>query len=213
MIKGQTVFVVGADQAVSNMFSEFGWYFATSIEDAALVVFTGGADVTPSLYGQHQYNKTSNNLRRDLREMLVFSTALKEKVPMVGICRGGQFLNVMCGGSLWQDVDGHLGSHEAIDTGTGEVIPVSSTHHQMMISNSRGKPVNVLLTALKSTRKTKCKKLTQEKGDITLFNIKPDIEALFYPNEKVLCFQPHPEYPGFAPCTTLFFDYVNKYLV
>jgi len=52
---------------------------------------------------------------------------------MVGICRGSQFLTVMSGGRLFQDVSGHaiMGTH-LIKFKDGSSLGITSTHHQMM---------------------------------------------------------------------------------
>jgi len=66
------------------------------------VVFTGGADVSPFMYGEKKLSVTCNDEHRDEQEKLFFERYTK--VPKVGICRGGQFLNVMNGGKMWQHV-------------------------------------------------------------------------------------------------------------
>ena len=129
------VFVVGHDFGISSMFQQRGWE-ASSLEDANLVVFTGGADVDPSLYGEENFASHST-LARDQREKTIYNQALELGKCMAGICRGGQFLNVMNGGKMIQHVDGHATGrdHKLTDRVTGEEHSVTSTHHQMMIPN------------------------------------------------------------------------------
>lgn len=110
---------------------------------------------------------------------------------MVGICRGAQFLNVMCGGELFQHVNNHnKGQHEAVCTETGEIYNVTSAHHQMMIPSEEGE---VLLVANETTER-----VFVERASVTAESLvglpKDDIEAVFYEEEMCLCFQPHPEY-------------------
>lgn len=97
------------------------------------VVFTGGADVTPALYGEEKGDLTNNHEARDIEDVGLFGIAKRRKLPMFGICRGAQFLTVMNGGILRQHVENHAlpGVHE-ITTSTGERLSVTSTHHQMM---------------------------------------------------------------------------------
>jgi hypothetical protein len=148
---------------------------------------------------------------------------------MVGICRGGQFLNVMNGGDMWQDVDGHglAGTHLAYSMVEELPMPfeVTSTHHQMIRPNE--KTARLLLTAYEATRKEDCyytresssseveekvrrfiNRKTSEPDDIK-FNRKyfEDTESCYYAQSKSFCFQPHPEY-GHAPdeCVNWFFD-------
>lgn len=101
--------------------------------DVKLVVFTGGADVHPTLYGEAVNPKTKSVIKRDYNEQALFDRIHKLRIPSVGICRGAQFLTVMNGGSLVQHVNSHAitGTHP-ICTVDGESVDVTSTHHQMM---------------------------------------------------------------------------------
>lgn len=111
-------------------------YANCAIEDhyttADLVIFTGGSDVTPSLYGEQ--NVASNcDWLRDVREQEIFHYCRDHHIPMFGICRGSQFLHVMMGGKLWQDVDNHCDIHNVVDMDTGKLVrDTISTHHQMV---------------------------------------------------------------------------------
>ncbi len=98
----------------------------------ALVVFTGGADVQPSLYGENTYHRCHCRPERDAQEIEVFKKALAHGVPMFGICRGAQFLCVMAGGKLVQHSSGHHQWHNIV-LSDGRQFKVSSSHHQMMI--------------------------------------------------------------------------------
>src|ERR1700677_4699649 len=91
----------GWGQSYYSPFSEFGepttnnellW---TNPHSISLVVFTGGADVAPSLYGEEASRETSSYPKRDIFETIVFQKAHSLHKPKVGICRGAQFLNVM----------------------------------------------------------------------------------------------------------------------
>jgi gamma-glutamyl-gamma-aminobutyrate hydrolase PuuD len=199
------VLIVGQDSSISAMFSRNGWNVTHNIldTDIHLVQFTGGEDVTPSLYKEKAHPATSCNPARDARESKVYLEFLG-KAPMAGICRGAQFLNVMNGGSMWQHVGGHAirGVHIAHDQMSGEPIMVTSTHHQMMIPS---KTAIVLLTADQSSLKQGAE--TQEVGGVT-----PDIEALYYAETSCLCYQPHPEYVDIDhECQTTYFDYLSTF--
>jgi gamma-glutamyl-gamma-aminobutyrate hydrolase PuuD len=202
------VFIVNSSSAYETMFKEYGWEVVPTMKLADLVQFTGGEDVSPELYGHQKYYRTYNNPRRDYAEMLVFKAAAKEKIPMAGICRGGQFLNVMCGGWMWQDVNGHaIGeSHEVIDLVTGETFSATSTHHQMM---EHGPGAIVLAVARKSTWKVKKDGMVEE---TVVDNKCNDEEVLFYPKHMALCFQPHPEFHNFKDLSSKYFDYLYEYL-
>lgn len=203
------VYIVGGDALIAAMFMKKGWGLTNDVLVADLVQFTGGEDVTPSLYKQEALPCTHYNAARDAYETSIYEDCIKNNIPMAGICRGGQFLNVMNGGSMWQDVDGHAiwGTHSAWTTTDEEVriIEVTSTHHQMM--NPTDKAI-LLLAAEESTFK-----LDANGKVLNAIDYQYDVEAVFYPDTQSLCFQPHPEY-NTSPkeCTDLYFEYIDLYL-
>lgn len=181
------VYVVGGGYAYERMFKQAGYALATSMQEADLLCFTGGADVSPELYGEENVGSYCSP-ERDKYEEQVFDWAYSKDIPMVGICRGGQFLNVMNGGKMWQDVNNHAisGTHKAMCKYWGEIM-VSSTHHQMMRAGNDGE---VLVSAELSTYKL---------SDIGVWSGAPakangrDTEVVYYGDTKSLCYQPHPE--------------------
>lgn len=96
-------------------------------------MFTGGEDVDPSLYGCRRHSSTYSNIHRDLEEKEIFEKVRPDQLCL-GICRGSQFLCVMNGGLLIQNVSGHagFGTHPMINArDDGERYEITSTHHQM----------------------------------------------------------------------------------
>jgi len=77
------------------------------------LLITGGKDVDPAAYGQEPHPATDQPGRqRDAWEFALLDAALKRRLPVLGICRGAQVLNVALGGTLHQhlpDVIGHSG--------------------------------------------------------------------------------------------------------
>jgi putative glutamine amidotransferase len=75
------------------------------------LVITGGRDVDPAAYGQAPHAKTDEPAHeRDAWEFALVRGALARRLPVLGICRGAQVLNVALGGTLHQhlpDVVGH----------------------------------------------------------------------------------------------------------
>ena len=68
-------------------------------------LFTGGQDVSPSLYGTEDATGTIvSSPERDKEETLLLQKALEADKPILGICRCLQFINVFLGGTLWQDL-------------------------------------------------------------------------------------------------------------
>lgn len=118
------------------------------------VVFAGGADLDPALYGEAPHAATSGlRPERDAAELPLMRSALDRDLPTLGICRGMQLLSVVCGGSLVQhlpDVVGHdghrpsrgvYGTHEVrlrpgsrAHTILGDRVSVPSYHHQGLAS-------------------------------------------------------------------------------
>ena len=68
-------------------------------------LFTGGPDLSPALYRETPRPETGPaSLARDALELLLIRLALAEDLPVLGICRGLQLLNVALGGTLYQDL-------------------------------------------------------------------------------------------------------------
>lgn len=68
-------------------------------------LFTGGADLSPELYGEQPLPCTGKCIiDREKMESALLELILKKQKPILGICRGMQFLNVAFGGSLYQDL-------------------------------------------------------------------------------------------------------------
>lgn len=216
------VYVIGGNHAIERIFKEEGAENVRSIAEASIVVWTGGADVSPELYKEIRHPTTTPNPQRDKWEAACFKQAQAQKKICVGICRGGQFLNVMNGGSLWQDVNNHAinGEHPVLYTQpTGEAmslsrtIMVTSTHHQMMIPNIRDQAGQVWAWAGLATRKAAG--VLSSNGSYLTFAPKPghqtDCEIVYYNRTKSLCFQPHPEYSS-KSTKDLFFNCIERVL-
>jgi len=103
-----------------------------NIQRADVVLFTGGADISPRLYGDKTLNLTHCYDSRDNLEEVIFNIAIKLKKGVLGICRGAQLACAMAGGRLVQDVTNHTSSHD-MTTSDGEILRTSSLHHQMML--------------------------------------------------------------------------------
>jgi len=108
------------------------------------LVLTGGADIDPERYG-HDNTASTVEGERDSIEFALYQAALDDEIPILGICRGFQLINVHAGGTLHQDVPAHARydlppsapAHEltiapdSILRGLyGETRAVNSLHHQ-----------------------------------------------------------------------------------
>lgn len=192
-MKKQGVYVVGPnDHLLNSMWSQSPDYYVTSTLSAAdIICFQGGADIHPKLYNEALLPRTSYNSSRDEEDLEIWNAVSKDK-PKVGICRGGQFLNVMSEGELWQHVDGHMGSHTMTNLldlpkptifSMGSEIEVTSDHHQMMVPNLDYAEVIGISNKSKTFN-----------GASTRPHPEYDTEVVFYNHTQSLCFQPHPEY-------------------
>ena len=73
------------------------------------LLLAGGADLDPAHYGQQRHPALRRvDSRRDWVELTLTGWALADDMPLLGICRGIQTLNVACGGSLWQDISAQV---------------------------------------------------------------------------------------------------------
>ena len=69
------------------------------------ILLSGGIDLQPSLYGEQKHPALDRfDPQLDTFEMTLATWALQEDIPILGICRGMQLLNVLLGGNLYQDI-------------------------------------------------------------------------------------------------------------
>lgn len=110
------------------------------VKDYDLIIFSGGEDINPAIYGQEN-RYSSFNIVRDAVEIKILRLALEMDKKILGVCRGHQLINAYLGGELIQDIVSekgmwHLGWHpiKFINDG-GNLINffpngVNSMHHQ-----------------------------------------------------------------------------------
>lgn len=69
------------------------------------LILTGGSDISTDLYGEEPHPMLGKTHRaRDLWEIELLKEAYQQEIPVLGICRGMQLMNVVGGGSLYQDL-------------------------------------------------------------------------------------------------------------
>jgi hypothetical protein len=168
-----------------------------SLQKADLLCFGGGEDVYPGLYGHRNLNSyTSAISRRDIFESIAFDMAKAMKVPMLGICRGAQFVCVRSGGTLFQDLYKHpSGTHKIVlfePTTEGEKeLGISSTHHQAMV------PWNInhkLIGYYPNENNARHIYDTAVDPERENFPLNCDPEIVFFPDTMSLGVQGHPEF-------------------
>jgi putative glutamine amidotransferase len=118
------------------------------------LLLSGGSDLDPSYYGEEPLPELGTTIpERDAFEVAILEHALERGMPVFGICRGLQVLNVALGGTLYQDLTSQLGdgsiahrqqmpkwqwTHEVEVKGGSEIarimesaeLRVNSYHHQ-----------------------------------------------------------------------------------
>lgn len=180
------VYVENADQTITRMFKEEGYEIVSRPWDSDFVCLCGGADVSPELYVKENTDSGCNFVK-DVVSFGLLAICEKLGIPVIGICRGGQVLNVYNGGEMIQHVDGHAisGTHNLIVNDVD--YQVTSTHHQVMI------PPDFAL-AVHRADDGNTEIVEHSNGDIS--------------------FQPHPEYTHKgSECRKLFFSFVDEFFV
>lgn len=157
------------------------------------IVFSGGDDLTPALAGYEPSELIdAGSGARDEFESRIFKQAYELGIPMLGICRGHQLVNVMLGGTLYRDIkeagfsEEHMRGKEKgyhtvyTDEGTKarefftEEYEIWSTHHQAV-------------------------KTVGENVKITARSKEGIVEAIEHENGNIIGLQTHPERMDFDP--------------
>lgn len=190
------VFIYPGDSyhAAIDMFTSRGFEVLNYYGDVDLVVFLGGTDVDPKIYGEERGPYTqSPDTDRDALEVSAHEIWKARQVAQVGICRGGQLLNVLNGGRMIQ----HLGCYVSgdvfmEDSSAGEWIErtVRVDHHQGIVAH---KDAGLL-------------------GFIRIDDVEQAADyVVYYEDTKSLCFQPHPEW-GHKGTEDYFFELLETHL-
>lgn len=129
------------------------------------LLLSGGADVDPARYGEPAAGARGLEPERDALEDEAYRAALSRRVPILGVCRGLQAINVLGGGSLVQHLEGHEsapypspdvtrhplelapGSRLALILGESTDLEVNSYHHQAVTADRLAPGLRVAATA------------------------------------------------------------------
>lgn len=168
---------------------------------ADLVVFTGGADISPHIYGEENISSSCDTYR-DSFELEVFY-ALKDTTKKAGICRGAQLLNALNGGKLIQH-HGYVGGLRAVAGYTGDGYKtadfgvVDACHHQGILCPVDGEAL--MWIGLNNYKEG---------------TVSPEqwpVYALNFPKTNSFGVQWHPEW-GHKNSRELFFSLMNEHLL
>lgn len=156
-------------------------------DDFMCVFFTGGEDINPRLYGHATCVRTYTNNFRDHLEKQIYDSALEQSIPMIGVCRGLQWLNVMNGGLMIQHVDNHAmrGLHKTRSYRQTN-FAANSLHHQMVYPH---KSTYIVAVAAKKQSPVYHYDGNKRwpKGPVQ------EVESCFFPNSNSFGVQWHPE--------------------
>lgn len=96
-------------------------------------ILSGGEDIDPAFFGEARHPKLGFVYHdRDAAEFYLTQLLLERKKPFLAICRGIQVLNVVCGGSLYQDIPSQLTTAHP----HSQITHRSNTFHPVMITEN-----------------------------------------------------------------------------
>ncbi len=100
------------------------------------ILFSGGYDIRPEYYGENIRHKSVKlTPDRDKFELALVKKARKRKIPILGICRGLQLINVAFGGTLYQDLS--LRAGKTSDHKSGKVLDYRKKHRVIIKKGSK----------------------------------------------------------------------------
>lgn len=110
-------------------FSENDEVIKMQLDNVQGLILSGGHDVDPLLYGEQPMQKIGTTWpARDHFDMLLLKLAEQKRIPVLGICRGAQIINVAHGGSLYQDLSYRKEFTLKHEQGTTPDLPTHGMH-------------------------------------------------------------------------------------
>lgn len=150
-----------------------------NIKDLDLVIFTGGEDVCPVLYGKE--NKYSGyNIERDQVDLFNLTMSLYYHKKIFGVCRGHQFINILLGGKIYQD------TYREANVIHDFIHPVENVNN------------NLIHTNLKCVNSTHHQGIYEVGNNFTILNkYNGIVESALSNDFKIFTVQYHPEFKDF----------------
>lgn len=147
------------------------------------IILSGGNDVDASLYGEKNREKYSISKSRDVTEKRMLEIAIEKKLPVLGICRGMQFINVFFDGKLVnikeaiKENNRHVAVNHRISITEPETIKILGKAVEVNSYHNQGLRINELSSRLKV--------FAQTSDGI--------IEGIYHPSLPIAGIQWHPE--------------------
>lgn len=175
------------------------------------IVFTGGQDVSPDLYGEKDRHCLSRAPRRDHCESLMMRLCYEKDIPTLAICRGFQLMNAVLGGTLYQDLE-------------KEYVPLKEDHNMDKPYQRLGHGLTVVdpvFAEMMGTDKPKINSLHHQglhrvADSLTVCALSPDglVEAVRAADRRFFVgVQWHPEYAyPLSPENRVLFEHFKKAL-
>lgn len=181
--RDRRIYVVGSSTGYANWMEGS---LVKTMEEANLVVFTGGEDICPLIYDETDINPhTYYNLNRDDVEVKAYNKALSLNKKMIGICRGHQLLSALNGAKLIQDQP-NPGPH-IMKTYQGISFTINSLHHQAVF------PFNLHPSEYFILGYTEDMLEYHHNGKRQEMNPVVEVEMIYFPKTQCLGIQCHPE--------------------
>ncbi len=128
---------------------------ASEAADCDGLLLPGGGDITPAFYGELNRGSADIDTELDILQLQIFDLAVQRGMPVLGICKGLQVINVGLGGTLIQDLEPPMGERHRYDNGDkyhksviredswlhglyGGATWINSAHHQAIDQLGRG---------------------------------------------------------------------------
>ena len=155
-------------------------------DEADGLLLPGGGDLSPALYGEAALPASLPPCpANDLGEFALLRQAFARELPVLGVCRGLQSVNVFCGGTLWQEIGAEIPAALCHESGLHAVCPAPESRLSALLGKSA--------LCVNSAHHQAVKKIGQ---GLRIAAAAPDgvIEAL--EGENMLAVQWHPERMG-----------------
>lgn len=181
-------------------------YDVDLLDKADALLLTGGGDIHPNYYGQEDHAAFGVSAYRDKNEAQLIAAAVEAKKPIIGVCRGAEWLAIAGGGALIQDVDNHGVGHE-VETVDGKKLYTSSMHHQMC-------DLRKVTHKMLAWSNKRSKKYIGENGE-NLFpeGLEQEPEVFWVPKIRGFAVQGHPEaMPSEHPFVVWMLEQLDYYI-